>query len=77
MQDEWNIGNILTDDKDELIRKIITKDTFALNIARKYPISTLVSKFGNPYSDKVFDKTDYLMYLLNKLVRREYELNKN
>gem|GEM_PF-1488139 len=72
MRDEWKIGNILTDNKAGLIRKIISKDTFALSVVLKYPITSLVRDFGNLNTDKAFDKEDDSIYLLNKKVRQEY-----
>lgn len=72
MRYEWKIGNILTDNKAGLIRKIISKDTFALSVVRKYPITSMVRDFGNLNIDKAFDKEDYSIYLLNKKVRQEY-----
>lgn len=71
MRPEWKIGNILTDDSGELVRRIINEDIPALRLARNTPVSELVSQFGNPLSHKIFDCIDdYKAYLLNQLVER-------
>ena len=70
MRPEWKIGNILTDDSTELARRVIDEDVPALRIARKTPVSKLVSQFGNPLSHKIFDCIDdYKAYLLNEMVK--------
>ena len=70
MRPEWKIGNILTDDSTELIRRIINEDIPALTLARNTPVSALVKRFGNPQSHKIFDCIDdYKAYLLNEIVK--------
>lgn len=65
MTPNWKIGNLKTDDRDELIRRIIEEDTQALNLARNITLRELVEKYGDPQSDKVFERGDYTEYLLN------------
>ncbi len=73
MLPEWKIGNILTDDSNELVRRVIDEDTPALRLARKMPVSELVSQFGNPLSHKIFDCVDdYKAYLLNEMIRLHF-----
>ena len=70
MRPEWKIGNILTDDSTELIRRIINEDIPALRLARKTPTSELVKLFGNPQSHKIFDRVDdYKAYMLNEMIK--------
>ena len=70
MRPEWKIGNILTDDSSELVRRIINEDIPALTLARNTPVSALVKCFGNPQSHKIFDCVDdYKAYLLNKMIK--------
>ncbi|WP_316636832.1 radical SAM protein [uncultured Ruminococcus sp.] len=70
MRPEWKIGNILTDDSTELIRRIINEDIPALRLARKTPTSELVKLFGNPQSHKIFDCVDdYKAYMLNEMIK--------
>ena len=73
MDPEWKIGNILTDDSSELVRRVIDEDIPALELARKTPVSELVSQFGNPLSHKIFDCVDdYKAYLLNEMIRLHF-----
>ena len=74
MRPECKIGNILTDDSSELVRRIINEDIPALRLARKTPVSKLVKLFGNPLSHKIFDCIDdYKAYLLNKMVKIQFK----
>lgn len=69
MRPEWKIGNILIDDSNELVRRVIDEDIPAIRLARKTPISELVSQFGNPLSHKMFDCVDdYKAYILNQFI---------
>ena len=61
----WKIGNILTENIEDIVNKIINEDIPALNIARKIKIKDLVKKYGDFTSNKVFSLDDYKMYLLN------------
>ncbi|MBQ2603003.1 MAG: radical SAM protein [Oscillospiraceae bacterium] len=74
MKPEWRIGNILTDDREELIRRIIEEDIPALKIAKNTPVSELVRQFGNSKSHKIFDCVDdYKAYLLNEKLKLKPE----
>lgn len=74
MSEEWKIGNLKADNKDELIKRIKNEDINALNIARRTSLAKLSLKYGNPNSNKLFSEDDFKMYLLNKMLRDE---NKN
>lgn len=67
----WKIGNIKNDVKEELIRKIINEDTFALNKARNISLRELVLKYGDKSSNKIFYLDDYKLYLLNCYIDSE------
>lgn len=66
MLPEWIIGNMKRDNIEELVRKIISEDTFALNTARSISLKELVRRYGNFASEKIFSLGDYKMYLLNR-----------
>ena len=66
MQPEWRIGNLKKDPMDELVRRVIEEDIPALREARNITVSELVQRYGDPLSEKAFQKEDYLMYLLNR-----------
>ena len=64
MTSKWKIGNIIEDDKDELINRLFNMDIVAIKVAEKTPISFLIKTYGNCNSHKAFFKKDYLHYLL-------------
>ena len=68
----WVIGNAYREDAGELVRKILTGDTKALNLAGQVSYGELVSRYGDPFSEKVFDPEDYKMYLLNRYLDDTY-----
>lgn len=65
MSPNWRIGNLKTDDRDEMIRRIVEEDTQALNLARNISLRELVKRYGDPASDRLFGRGDYTEYLLN------------
>ncbi len=65
MTPNWRIGNMKTDDREELIRRIVEEDTQALNLARNITVGELVRRYGDFHSDKGFSQEDYESYLLN------------
>lgn len=65
MTKEWKIGNLKTDNHEELIRRIVEEDIPALNLARQITMKELVAMYGNDHSNKAFELGDYKNYLLN------------
>ena len=65
MSRPWIIGNMKETDPEELIRRIIEEDTFALKLAKRVTWAELVDRFGDHKSDRVFSLDDYKMYLFN------------
>ena len=65
MSKEWKIGNLLEDCREELIEKIVGEDTEALRKSRQVRIGTLVRKYGDFQSHRVFLLNDFKAYLLN------------
>ena len=61
----WVIGNVLTDEPAELVRKITTGDTFALNVLKTCSYSQLAQRYGDTASTRAFELDDYKMYLVN------------
>ena len=66
MSKPWIIGNILKEDAQELVRKVIEGDTYALNALKGLSYSELAKKYGDTSSAKVFRIDDYKMYLVNR-----------
>lgn len=62
----WIIGNMKQLKSEEMVRRIIQKDTYALNEAKQVTWAGLVAQFGNATSQKVFRLDDYKIYLFNQ-----------
>lgn len=68
---EWKVGNLKTDDPEELVRRIVEEDIPALNLARKVTMKELVAKYGDCQSNKAFRLSHYKDYLLNEYLREQ------
>ena len=68
----WKIGNLLTDDIDDLVRKIVEEDVPATLIAKLITIKDLVKKYGDINSNKSFSLEKYKMHLLRKHLKSLY-----
>ena len=65
MSEAWKIGNLKTDNHDEIIHKIVAEDIPALHLARSITVKELVEQYGNKSSNRAFFIDDYKGYLLN------------
>lgn len=74
MSKPWIIGNLKADKPDELVRRVVTGDTYALNKAKECRWSELI-KYGDNKSEKAFRFDDYKIYLFNEYLDRAYEEN--
>ena len=68
MTPAWRIGNLKTDPRAELIRRIVEEDIPALRLARQITLGELAERYGDPASGKAFTLGDYQGYLLNRYV---------
>ncbi len=66
--ENWKIGNIKEESAEQLVARIISENTFALNRAREITLGELVRLYGNFQSDKAFFLDDYKGYLLNNYI---------
>lgn len=66
MSGEWKIGNLKTDDREELIRRVVEEDIPALSLAGKVTLGELAAGYGNVESGRAFLLNDYKDYLLNR-----------
>ena len=64
----WRIGNLKTDPREELIRRVVQADIPALRLARQVTLGELAERYGDPASEKVFFREDYQSYLLNRYI---------
>lgn len=69
LSQEWKVGNLKTDEPEELIRRIVEEDIPALNLARKVSMKELVAKYGDCQSKRAFRLNEYKDYLLNEYLR--------
>lgn len=74
MTEAWKIGNLKNTEPEEMVRRVITEDTAALRIARGVTLQTLVARYGDRHSKKVFFMDDYKSYLLNCYLEGEQTL---
>lgn len=65
MSEAWKIGNLKTEEPEEMIRKIVEEDIPALKLAGRITFRELAAKYGNRKSEKVFFIKDYKSFLLN------------
>lgn len=74
MAREWEIGNLKTDEPEELIRRIVEEDIPALQLARQVTMKELVVRYGDALSNKAFQLEDYKMYLLNRYIEEHCKI---
>ena len=70
MSAPWIIGNMKTEEPDELMRRILSGDTYALNKAKGITFAELVKKYGDFLSKKAFELDDYKEYLFNNYLEK-------
>ncbi len=66
MSEEWKIGNLKTDSREDLIRRILQEDIPALKLAKEVTMQELAARYGDAHSNKAFGLNDYKDYLLNR-----------
>ena len=66
MTEPWKIGNLKTDEQEELVRNIQTGNTPALNAASQCLWSEMAHEYGDLSSERVFSLDDFKMYLFNE-----------
>lgn len=64
----WKIGNLKTDPREEIIRRIAGEDIPALDLARQITLGELAARYGDPASERAFCLEDCQSYLLNRYV---------
>lgn len=65
----WCLGNLKTDGVEAVLNNYIESKSVAQSTGLNIPICDLVKKCGNPESQRLFSKEDYIIYLLNKYCR--------
>lgn len=69
MTNPWKIGNIKTENSEDIVSKILNNNVPAIKTAENVTIGELVEKCGDFSSNKGFKRSDYKMYLLNKYLQ--------
>ncbi len=72
----WCLGNLKEDSIDAIVRRAVEESVPALLLAKAMPLGRLVSKYGDPQSEKAFSLEDYKMYLLNRYLDEVYNTPK-
>lgn len=66
----WFLGNIKRDNIEKVINNYINNTSLAQNSRLTVPICEMVKVCGNPNSNRLFDKGDYITYILNQYCKR-------
>ena len=64
----WCLGNLKKDGAEEILKTYVNNSSIAQRIMTTVPIGEMVSKHGNPESTRLFQKDDYVNFVLNKYV---------
>lgn len=67
----WKLGNIKKDGIEIVLNNYINNNCLAQHNRLTIPISKMVKECGNPKSNRLFDKEDYIMYIINQYCNRE------
>lgn len=66
----WFLGNIKRDNIEKVINNYINNTSLAQNSRLTVPICEMVKVCGNPNSNRLFEKGDYITYILNQYCKR-------
>lgn len=66
----WCLSNIKKDGIEKVINNYIFNTSTAQNSRLTIPICEMVKACGNPNSNRLFDKDDYITYILNQYCKR-------
>ena len=61
----WKVGNILEDGVEKVLSNYLNKQSICQQIIEKVSMQELINYSGDKESQKVFDKDDYILYLIN------------
>ena len=65
----WCLGNLKTAGAKEILGTYINNNSKAQHVTTTIPVSEMVKKHGNPESMRLFIKSDYKNFILNKYCR--------
>ncbi len=62
----WCLGNLHKDGIEKIISNYINNNSIAQKVRLTVPLSEMVRSCGNPLSLRLFEREDYIMYILNQ-----------
>lgn len=65
----WFLGNLKTDGAAKVLENYAGSRSMAQSVRLTVPVCELVRAQGNPDSERLFAKSDYIEYLLNTYCR--------
>lgn len=66
----WRLGNLKTDGANTVISNYLQNNSIAQKVGATTPINEIVKKIGDAKSTRLFDKDDYIIYLINGYCKR-------
>lgn len=66
----WLLGNLKTDGPETVLENYVHSRSKAQHTRLTVPLSRMVEACGDPHSQRLFDKDDYIEYLLNNYCRQ-------
>ncbi|MBQ3864641.1 MAG: hypothetical protein II781_02255, partial [Clostridia bacterium] len=58
----WKLGNLKTDPAGQVLERYLSNDSPAQNARLTVPLGKMISSFGNPRGEGLFQKDDYITY---------------
>ena len=71
----WCLGNLKTDGVEKALENYAESRSLAQHTRLTVPLSEIVRAEGDPSSQRLFGKSDYIMYLLNRYCRKKTSID--
>jgi hypothetical protein len=73
MKPYWCLGNLKTDSAETILNRYRNRESFAQRTAYRISAGELVKKYSDSTSRRLFDISDYKVYLLNRYCEEFYQ----
>lgn len=70
MEPSWHLGNLKTDGAEAILRSFSENLSKAQHTRLTTPLGEMVKAMGDPASQRLFDESDYIQYILNRYCRQ-------
>ncbi|WP_297639212.1 radical SAM protein [uncultured Clostridium sp.] len=70
IEEAWRLGNLKEDGLEKILNNYINNKSVAQHCRAIIPFNEMVKEYGNSEGNKLFDKDDYVMYILNNYCRK-------